>query len=97
MPPWLPWPLTLVYVSGFAEIAGGLGVLFPTTRRLAGAGLVALLLAVFPANVYAAMHGMTVGGHAIAPWMLWVRLPLQALLIYWVHSVAWKKQAPPRG
>lgn len=97
VPPWLPWPLTLVYASGFAEIAGGLGVLLPTTRRLAGAGLIALLLAVFPANVYAAMHGMTVGGHAVAAWLLWARLPFQALLIYWVHSVAWKRRALPRG
>ncbi|MEP6821702.1 MAG: hypothetical protein ABI946_05060 [Chthoniobacterales bacterium] len=97
VPPWLPGPLPLVYVSGAAEIAGGLGVLFPMTRRLAGAGLIALLIAVFPANVYAAMLGMMVGGHAVAPWLLWMRLPLQALLIWWVHAAAWKRQAPPRG
>ncbi len=97
MPPWLPRPLTLVYLSGIAEVLGGVGVLFSMTRRLAGAGLIALLLAVFPANVYAATHGMIVGGNVVAPWLLWARLPLQALLIYWVHAVAWKKPAQPRG
>lgn len=97
VPPWLPRPLALVYWSGFAEIVGGLGVLLPLTRRLAGAGLIVLLLAVFPANVHAAMAGMSLGGRAVEPWILWARLPLQALLLYWVHTVAWKTRPIPRG
>jgi uncharacterized membrane protein len=52
MPPYLPAPLALVYLSGAAEIAGGVGLLIPATRQLAGWGLILLLLAVFPANVY---------------------------------------------
>ena len=96
VPPWLPKPVTLVYVSGFAEIVGGLGVLLPLTRRLAAAGLIVLLLAVFPANVHAAMTGMSLGGQAVAPWILWLRLPLQALLLYWVHTAAWKERRAPR-
>ncbi len=85
MPPVLPWPLALVYLSGAAEIAGGLGVLWPQTRKIAALGLIVLLIAVFPANIYAALHGMQIGGRVIPPWLLWARLPLQALLIAWVY------------
>ena len=82
MPPYLPEPLLLVYVSGVAEIVGGVGLLVPTTRRLAGWGLILLLLAVFPANVYMLQtHG---AGMAVPLWALWLRLPLQAVLIVWV-------------
>src|SRR5580692_9212259 len=56
VPPPLPSPALLVVISGVAEIAGGLGVLIPATRKAAGIGLVALLIAVFPANVYMAQH-----------------------------------------
>jgi uncharacterized membrane protein len=82
MPPYLPWPLELVYISGLAEILGGIGVLSKMTRRGAGWGLIALLIAVFPANIYAAVHGMD----DIPAWMLWARLPLQVVLIWWVYS-----------
>ncbi len=96
MPPVLPWPLALVYLSGIAEIAGGLGVLFPPTRKSAAIGLLLLLIAVFPANVYAARHGMEAFGHAVPSWILWVRLPLQALLIAWVYFAGWKDGEIPR-
>src|ERR1700761_7328654 len=56
MPGYLPEPRALVLVSGVAEIAGGVGVMLPTTRRAAAWGLVALLVAVFPANVWMAIH-----------------------------------------
>lgn len=79
MPPYLPFPYALVLISGAAEIAGGLGLLFPQTRHLAAWGLIALLVAVFPANVNMAQAG-TMG----PPWALWARLPLQAVLIWWV-------------
>ncbi len=81
MPPALPWPLALIYISGAAEILGGLGVLVPSTRRLAGWGLFVLLLAVFPANIYAAVHGVG----SIPPWILWARLPLQIVFLAWVY------------
>ena len=82
MPPYLPWPLELVYVSGAAEIAGGIGVLVPATRRLAGWGLIALLIAVFPANIHVALHGM---GGSFPHWLLWARLPLQIVFIAWAY------------
>lgn len=84
VPPYLPWHQELVYVSGVAEMAGGLGVLIPRFRRPAGWGLIALLIAVFPANVHNALHPEQTSGDAVPPALLWARLPLQALLIAWV-------------
>ena len=81
MPRSLPWPLALVYLSGAAEILGGAGVLIPRIRRAAAWGLIALLVAVFPANLHAALHGF----RDWPAWALWARLPLQAVLIAWVY------------
>jgi uncharacterized membrane protein len=85
MPPYLPAPLLLVYLSGVAEIIGGLGVWYPPTRRVAGWGLLLLLLAVFPANVQAALYG--VPDAALPSWVWWARLPLQGILLWWVYMV----------
>ncbi|HWX87841.1 MAG TPA: DoxX family membrane protein [Solirubrobacteraceae bacterium] len=74
----------LVVVSGVAEIAGGLGVLLPRTRRPAGLGLIALLLAVFPANLY--MARTPEHFCKIPRWALYGRLPLQPLMMWW----AWR-------
>ena len=84
MPPALPAPRLLVLLSGVAEVAGGLGLLLPATRRAAAWGLLALLLAVFPANIY--MLQIHEQLHLTA-WMAWVRLPLQPLLMWWVWRV----------
>ncbi len=79
MPPALPAPRLLVLLSGAAEVAGGLGLLLPATRWLAAWGLLALLLAVFPANAY--MLQLHEQLH-IPQWALWARLPLQPLLMW---------------
>lgn len=81
MPPYLPWHLALVYVSGIAEVALGALLLVPRWSRLAAWGLVALLVAIFPANVYMAMHPEAFPD--VAPLLLYVRLPLQGVLILW--------------
>ena len=81
MPPQLPQPLLLVYISGVFELLGGLGLLPARTRRLAGWGLLALLAAVFPANVYMALIHEQLH---IPGWLAWGRLPLQPLLMWWV-------------
>jgi uncharacterized membrane protein len=83
-PPSVPWPAAIVALTGIAEILGGVGVLFRSTRRAAGVWLIVLLIAVFPANVYAISTGMEIGGYAVPVWMLWARLPLQLVLIAWV-------------
>lgn len=92
MPPALPWPEALNYLSGAAEILGGLGLLLPPTRRAAGWGLIALLVAVFPANIYVATQGQ-MPGLEVSPLGLWLRLPFQAVFIAWVWWVALKDSA----
>ncbi len=84
MPPYLPWHDGLIALSGVAEILGGLGLLIRPLQRLAGWGLIVLLIAVFPANLHMAMNGTQPGGMPVAPWLAWARLPLQAVLIAWV-------------
>jgi uncharacterized membrane protein len=93
MPGWLPAHLALVYVSGVAEIAGGLGLILPQTRRLAGWGIIALLVAVFPANLNMALHHLPLGSQEVPSWALWARLPLQPVMMAW----AWWCGADPRG
>ena len=83
VPPALPAPRALVYASGAAEVAGGIGLLVPRLRRAAGLGLVALLLAVFPANVWMAREAGRF--RRVPAWALWARLPLQFVLIGWVR------------
>ncbi len=83
IPEALPAHLALVYLSGVAEIAGGLGLILPATRRLAAWGLVALLIAVFPANVNMAINHLSLGGREVPAWTLWARLPLQLVLLAW--------------
>jgi uncharacterized membrane protein len=89
MPSYLPWPAGTNWISGAAEIAGGVGVLFARTRRAAGWGLIALLVAVFPANVNVALHGWP--GENIALWILWARLPFQPVMIWAVYSLAGRR------
>jgi uncharacterized membrane protein len=74
----------IVQVSGVAEIVGGVGVLVPATRRLSGLGLIALLAAVFPANVQMALEPKRF--RRIPRWALYGRLPLQPLMMLW----AWR-------
>ena len=81
MPPYLPWHLELVYLSGIAESALGLLLLIRRYAVLAGWGLVALCIAVLPANVHMAMHANLYP--AIPELALWLRLPAQGLLIAW--------------
>lgn len=83
MPPYLPYHRALVLLSGVFEVALGLLLLVPATSRLAAWGLIALLIAVFPANVFMAQHPETFG---FSPSLLLLRLPLQAVLILWAFA-----------
>jgi uncharacterized membrane protein len=85
VPDALPRKRELVYLSGVAEIAGGVGVLASPTRRAAGWWLIATLLAVFPANVNMAVNAER---FSVPESLLWARLPVQGLLIGWVWRVA---------
>lgn len=84
MPPALPWHRELVYLSGALEIAGGIGLLVPRTRRAAGIGLVLLLIAVWPANLQMLLNARAAGAPAASQSALLLRLPLQLLLMVWV-------------
>lgn len=87
IPPALPYPLMLVFISGACEFLGGLGVVIPSTRRFAGYGLIALLIAVFPANITMLTNQMAYGW-SLATLLLILRLPLQFLMIWWVYRAA---------
>lgn len=88
MPPWIPLHLELVWFTGAAEIAGAIGLLWKTTRRLAGIMLALYFVAVFPANIHNALNGLAVEGLPQAGWYYWARLPLQPLAIWWALYAA---------
>jgi uncharacterized membrane protein len=90
VPDALPSHALLVQISGIAEILGGLGLILPRTRRLAAWGIIALLVAVFPANINMAVNDLPLGTTHVASALLWARLPLQLVLIAWA---AWFTRA----
>ena len=85
MPPSFPMHLEAVYISGLFEILGGIGVLLSKTRKLAGWGLFALLIAVYPANIYMALTPEAFPEIPLSA--LYTRLGLQFLFFYWAYSV----------
>ena len=97
MPPFLPWPRFLVDASGWAEIAGGLGLLLPRFRRAAAYGLAFLLVAVFPANVYMAVAHVPFVGIMGESWFQWLRLPLQIPLVLWAMHYGRKMRGKARS
>ena len=86
VPPWLPSPAALVLISGLCEMAGAVGILLPATRVAAGWGLIALLVAVFPANIQMLLNAHSAHSSAIWQASLVARLPLQVALIYWIYA-----------
>ena len=96
MPPWLPWHQELVWLSGFFEILGGVGLLSPQLRRISSRGLVMLLIAVYPANVHMALNPEPFIAEGMPLWGLYLRLPLQFVFIawmWWIGSPASKERA----
>jgi uncharacterized membrane protein len=94
VPPYLPSPAALVAISGVAEILLGALLMIPKTAGLAGWGLIALLIAVFPAYIHMAMNPGVYP--TISPVALWIRLPLQGMLIalaYWYAAMPRKSDA----
>ena len=84
LPPWVPEREALIYLTGVMEIAVAIGFFVPRWRRVAGWAAAAMLVAFFPANVYAAINHVPMGGHAWGPVYLLVRAPLQAMILAWV-------------
>lgn len=90
MPPWLPWHLELVYISGVCESLLGLLLLSRPTRRPAAWGIIALLVAVFPANIQMMINYANENNPDL--WVSIIRLPLQLLLIWWAWLYTKKVQ-----
>jgi len=88
VPPWVPDARVATYVSGVFEIVGVIGLLIPATRVAAGWGLIALLVAVLPANIHMLNEARAAQASAGFIAGLWLRLPLQPLLMWWVWRVA---------
>ena len=85
MPPAFPLHLEAVYISGLFEVLGGLGVLIPRLRKFSGWGLIALLIAVYPANIYMAL---TPEAFPDVPlYTLYIRLVFQFIFFYWAYLV----------
>jgi uncharacterized membrane protein len=83
VPSSLPHPLLIVYISGFFEIAGGIGILIPRVSQGAAWGLILLFIAVFPANINMAINQIDLPGIPDSSVLRWGRLPFQAVLIFW--------------
>ena len=84
MPPWLAWHQQLVYLSGLLEILFALLLIFVPTRRIAAWGIIALLVAVFPANIQMMLDYWYEGNRWT--WLTIVRLPIQFILIWWAYG-----------
>lgn len=91
----LPRGLWVVYLTGVLEIVGAIGLIIPGLRRVAAICLILLLLAMFPANVNAALKGIPLRGNA--PTSLWLRVPMQALFIWLLWWTSVRKSANMRA
>jgi uncharacterized membrane protein len=98
VPSSIPFHLFWVYASGVVEIAGGLGLLIPRSRRVAGWILFVLLIVVFPANINMAVNEIQLPGRDPMPvWAMWARLPLQFVLLFLVWWSAINKKTVSNG
>jgi uncharacterized membrane protein len=95
VPPQFGDRFAMVYISGFFEILGGIGLLIPFVSVAAAWGLIALFIAVFPANIYQAIHSIPIEGIPHHPLFYWFRLPFQAVFIAWAWWYTRKPEEQP--
>ncbi|MCM2339528.1 hypothetical protein [Rhodoferax sp.] len=93
LPTWVPGRVSLVYATGLLEIAIAVAFWLPAYRKYAGWAAAVVLVAFFPANIYAALERVPFGGHAWGPVYLWIRAPVQIAILAWV---VWCSIAPGR-
>jgi len=94
LPPSVPGRVAIIYVTGVLELAAAVGLLMPGLSRVAGICLLLFLLCVLPANIYSAVHRVEMGGHAMGPMYLAVRVPLQIVLMAWAWWFAVRRVRP---
>ena len=97
MPAYLPWHREWVLISGVAVIFGGIGLLIPVTRSAAGIALIVLYAAVLPANINMAVNNIQPANFDIPPVLLWLRLPLQLVIMAWAWWVSRPEAKPTLG
>jgi len=104
VPPYIPWPRAVVYISGVFELLGAAGLLLPAWRRRAGIGLFALTICVTPANINMLLHPaqfseIHLGGLALhpSPFALWFRLVIQVALLAVIYAAAIRPPTPARA
>lgn len=85
LPPWVPERTLLVYLTGVLEFAIAVGFFVPKFRRFTGWVAAAVLALFFPANIYAAINHVPIGGHTWGPVYLLIRAPLQLIILFWVY------------
>lgn len=85
LPPFIPFRIELIYLTGVLELLGAIGVWIPRLMRLTGFLLILMLIGVLPANVYSAMNRIDFGGHGVGPAYLLVRVPFQLFVIWWTY------------
>lgn len=85
LPPWVPERALFVYLTGGLDLAIAIGFLVPKTRRFTAWVAAAVLVLFFPANIYAAINRIPMGGHELGPVYLLVRAPLQVMILFWVY------------
>lgn len=87
VPPYIPWPVEAVLISGVFELLGAVGVLLPSVRRAAGIGLFLLTIAVTPAHIYMLQQPELFN---VPVWLLWLRLPIQVALLWLIVWSTWR-------
>lgn len=91
LPSWVPWQQTIIYVTGLLEFMIAAALFHPKYRKIGALSALCVLIAFFPANVFAAFNYTGGGGYLWGPKYLLIRAPLQALLIYWAYAKIYKK------
>ncbi len=83
VPDYIPFPSLVIYLTGFFEIFGGIGLLLPFISRTVAILLLFLFAAVFPSNLHMAIHNLPTAGFFVPSWILWAKIPIQLVLIGW--------------
>ncbi|HEU4796274.1 MAG TPA: DoxX family protein [Pyrinomonadaceae bacterium] len=85
VPPFIPYRVELIYLTGVFELLGAIGVWIPRLTRLTGLLLIVMLIGVLPANIYSALNRVEYGGHGAGPVYLLLRVPFQLFVIWWTY------------